>query len=147
MRYLFRGVSADLDSQLKGKLKPKQHGTFAYEFTADTTEITCDNDRITMAPSEVNAVHRHQLSQKGYPTSGISTSPIFEVAKQYAKGKAGNLTGYVYKIDRELLESLGVKEFIVADLVANPAVPEDEEVVLVCGGELPANIVIEKIMV
>ena len=47
-----------------------------------------------MAPSEVNAVHRHQLSQKGYPTSGISTSPIFEVAKQYAKGKAGNLKGY-----------------------------------------------------
>jgi hypothetical protein len=145
-RYLYRGVSVELDFELCGKLKPKQQGEFLYEFTADSTELTCDNGRITLVSSEVNAVHRHQLLQKGYPTSGISTSPRFEVARKYAKGILGYMEGYIYKIDRSLLPSMGIMEYVVSEFVANPAVPEDEEVILVSddGGELSENIIIEK---
>jgi hypothetical protein len=148
-RYLYRGVNAKLDAELDGRLRPKRQGEFLYEFTADCTEITCDCDRITIHPSNINAVHRHQLLQKGYPTSGISTTPKFVVAKQYAKGSCEGLGGFVYKIDREMLPKAGVSEYIVSDYVANPAVPGDDEVILVTsdGKELPENIVVEKILV
>jgi len=147
--HLYRGVSVELDSKLFGKLIPKQQGKFLYEFTADETGVTCDYSKVTIGSSIVNAVHRHQLLQKGYPTSGISTTPKFDRAKMYAKGIQGNEEGYVYKLNRSLLASLGVKEHVVSEFVTHPAVPEDEEVILCSdeGVEIPSQIIIEKIKV
>jgi hypothetical protein len=44
---------------------------------------------------------------------------------------------------------MGVQEYVVSEYAANPAVPGDEEVILVSshGGELSENIIVEKIKV
>lgn len=129
--YLYRGVSCNLDVKLGGKLVPKRQETFLHEFTADTTEITCDNNKITIGPSQVNAVHWHQASQKGYSTSGISTTPHKERARIYAQGVNGDKSGYIYTLNRDQFSVNGVSEYIVSDYVTHPAVPEDDEVILV----------------
>ncbi|MFX8082960.1 hypothetical protein ABTK87_19800, partial [Acinetobacter baumannii] len=81
--------------------------------------------------SKENAVIEHQHLQLGLPTSGISTTPVFERAKFYALGPEQVGEGVVLVIDRNLCEGLGISEFIVAEYTRNPAVPEDHEVILV----------------
>jgi len=51
----------------------------------------------------------------------------------------------VVKIDRTLLPTLGIREYIVREWVENPAIPLDDEVILVVpdGGALPPEVVIE----
>lgn len=145
-QYLYRGVSEELDLRLEGKLIPKIQGPFVYEWTCDTTEFTWDNTTVTIGPSEANAVHWHQASQRGYPTSGISTTPYKEKAHLYAKGPTGNKSGYIYTIDRNKLVENGIREFIVSEYVTHPAIPEDEEVILVADGEweIPAEVILKK---
>ena len=51
------------------------------------------------------------------------------------------------RIDRVLLGDHGVREYVVRQLVTEPSVPEDDEVILVAagGGELPGAVVVEVI--
>ncbi len=51
----------------------------------------------------------------------------------------------MYKVDTELLEEYGVSNYIVADHATAPAIPGDEEVILVAKdfGVLPSEIVVE----
>ena len=95
--------------------------------------------------TEGNAVLRHQWQQLGLPTSGISTTPVLERAKYYALGGGRFACGYVFVIDRRLLHGQGVREYIVADYVRNPAAPDDREVILVArdGGTLPHGTVVD----
>jgi hypothetical protein len=101
--------------------------------------------RINMAAEARMAFHQrmHQLDQEGYPTSGISTTPHFERACTYAT--YGGVPGFVYKIDRQLLDGNGVKQWLVEQFVVQPSIPEDDEVILVANdfGALPDSIVVE----
>ena len=98
--YLYRGVNEKMDDADGGELRPKRQEKFERELTCDTTEITCDNTRVRIYPSEVNQIHFHQFGT-GHKTSGLSTSPHFEIAKKYAKCN-GSDRGYVYRINRNL---------------------------------------------
>lgn len=144
--HLFRGINAAMFEATGSRLIPKSVGPFEYTFLADGT-IRADGSA-TYGPSEQNAVLRHELEQKGWPTAGISTTPHFEQARGYATA-GGTCPGVVLRIDRLLAAQLQVKEYVVADWIPHPSVPEDAEVILVAHdcGELPAAIVIEAIQV
>jgi hypothetical protein len=89
----------------------------------------------------------HQRDSKKYQTSGISTTPNYENAVRYATHKGQS--GYVYKIDRTMLDAHGVKEFPVDQHAVRPAIPCDHEVILVAldFGPLPDAIVVDVIPV
>ena len=84
-----------------------------------------------------------------FPTAGIATTPHFDRAKFYALGGQTHSVGFVYKLDRELFASNGVREFIVAQYTVHPAVPQDDDVILVASelGELPDGIIVEVLRV
>lgn len=147
MDYLYRGVSTNIHKNNDGRLVPQRLEVFTYAFQYSETGLKYGSG-VTYGSSETNAVIRHQLNQEGFPTSGVSTTPFFERARYYALGKDTS-TGYVYKIDRSLLQQHGVSEFVVSSFAKFPSVPEDHEVILVSSdfGELPSEIIIEVIAV
>jgi len=146
-RFLYRGINAELYVQTSGGLAPKTHAPFQHIFQRDGT-IRRDGSA-TRGRSEQNAVLYHELEQKGYPTTGISTTPFFERASVYAMGGGKYPKGYVVKIDRHLLSQFGVREYVIAEWIPHPSIPEDEEVILVAAdyGVLPGEIVVDRVEV
>lgn len=122
--YLFRGVNAEMHESGDG-LKPK--GTTFLRVLYHNGDFKFDGS-ITHGESYQNATAGHQYDSKKYPTSGISTSVHFEIAKLYATHKGQ--TGYVYVFDRKVLSANSIQEFIVNDLMVNPKKPEDAEVII-----------------
>ncbi len=112
-------------------LKPK--GTSLVKLLHYNGDFRYDGS-MTQGQSEQNAILAHQLHSGNYPTSGISTTPHFEVAKSYATHEGQQ--GYVYQIDRTRLTEFHVKEYIVSELVNNPHIPSDEEVILRSSNDL-----------
>lgn len=143
--FLFRGVNSQLHECGKG-LRPKSTNSFSYG--AQYGEATYGTGW-TYGDTEANAVLKHQLNQAGFPTSGISTTPIYDRAAFYATAGGQHQTGYVYKINRHALGGHGVREFIVNDFTTAASVPEDHEVILVVssGGGLPDAVVTETIKI
>lgn len=129
-KYLYRGVTKNYYVKNQGKLKPKLiKNPFEHTFLLDGT-FTLDGSVIA-GPCERNAVLAHQFNQRGFPTSGISTTPLIERAKYYATNGGKAKAGFIYKIQRTLLDKYGIKEYIVKEWIESPHVPEDEEVILV----------------
>ena len=145
--FLFRGASEAFHQANGGLLKPKVQGPFAYEFHWDGPGFTWDSG-VTWDSTSTNAVIRHQLNQEGFPTSGISTTPHFERAVIYTRGRSGTSGGYVFKIDRTSLHHHGVTEFVVSQFCV-PSIPEDDEIVLVAPNmlHLPPAVVVEVIKI
>ena len=141
-RYLFRGVSKELHERNGGKLIPKTLRPFEYTFKYGEDKW---GSGATYGTSDINAVVRHQLRQEGFPTSGISTTPIFDRAKFYATRGGKATSGYVYIIDRDLLLKHGVKEFVVSEHASQPSIPEDYEVILVAkdSGSIREQVIID----
>jgi hypothetical protein len=106
-------------------------------------------DGTTYEESEANAVIMHQRDSLKYPSSGVSTTPIYKNAEAYATHHGKHARGYVFKIDATLLEAAGVKSYPVSDYAAQPAIPGDREVLLVPAdfGALPSDIIVEVIEV
>ena len=140
-RYLYRGVSARMYADTGGIIRPRKTDAFTYSFHWGERGAKY-NSGIKYGESEANAVVRHQLNQEGFPTSGVSTTPHYERAVVYARGKGGTSNGYVYRIDRDRLTDFDIREFVVAEYVKEPSIPEDDEVILVTpdGGAVPAEI-------
>jgi hypothetical protein len=141
-RYLYRGVNAELYQSTDGRLTPKACGEKFKCFVFFGGDVYF-NDGSVYGESERNAVIMHQRNSSKYPTSGISTTPHYENAVRYAT--YGGKPGYVYKIDTTLLEANRVQAFPVDQHVSQPAIPEDQEVILVAHdfGALPNEIIIE----
>lgn len=138
---LFRGVNAG--QHRHGKcLHPKQVGSFTY---GSRYGEAAHGTGWTYGTTTANAVVKHQLKQEGFPTAGISTTPVYERAVFYATGGGRHPVGYIYKIDRGLLPMHDVAEYVVSHYTVAASVPQDSEVILVAGdgGELPSAIVIE----
>jgi hypothetical protein len=147
-RYLYRGVNSDLYEATGGKLVPKapgaafkQHAYFGGEWYFGDGSVFGDSER--------NAVIQHQRNSAKNPGPGVSTTPSFENAKVYAThaGKYGS--GYIFKIDTELLQNYEVSAYVVAEHATLPAIPGDEEVILVAEAfaALPTGIVVEVVEV
>lgn len=141
---LYRGVSEQMHVKKEG-LVPK--GTsfcrgvcFGEGFRSDTG--------ITFDRSVNNAVISHQTDSQKFPTSGVSTTPFFDRANVYATNNGKHL-GIVYKIDCKVLKNYNIRVYRVSEYTKYPAIPEDDEVILV--GEnnavLPNAIITEVINV
>lgn len=143
-RYLYRGVGIEFFDKTGGKLIPKVTTSFIYAFKYGDPSNKYGSGT-TYGTSATNAVIRHQLNQDGFPTSGVSTTPHIHRAQYYATHGGKYKFGYLFKINRDLLEVNNVSEFAVADYVRQPSVPEDEEVILVHRdfGNLPDEIIAE----
>ena len=139
--YLYRGVSQEFYERTQGKLTPKETKEFKRAPEWDRAEW----DNIYWPDCEENAVIEHQLHQAGYPTSGISTTPLIERAKYYATHGGKLETGLIYVIDQELCKQHNVKIYVVPEVVPIPSIPEDKEVVLVANdfGTLPMEIIVD----
>ena len=146
-RYLYRGVNSDLYETTEGRLLPK---TIGEDFKLGIKYGQgFKYGEITYGKSVKNAIVAHQKNSSTFPSSGISTTPVFENAKAYALHKGKYTSGYVFKIDTELLKSVGVMAYDVSEYAPAPAIPEDKEIILVAKdfGALPKEIVIEIIEV
>lgn len=97
--------------------------------------------------SERNAVVMHQQDSSEYKTSGVSTTPNYENAVRYATHDGKYKLGVIYKIDASLLDKFKVKAYKVSDHAVKPAIPEDEEIILVAkdNSALPSEIIVEVI--
>ncbi len=147
-RYLYRGANLDLHRRTGGKLKPKAEGE-AFKRPVYYGEEAYYGDGSVYGESERNAVIMHQRNSSKHPTSGISTTPIYENAVRYATHDGKHESGYVYKIDSTLLEAHGVTAYFVDQHAVKPQIPGDQEVILVAGdlGELPVESIIKVIEV
>ncbi len=138
--YLYRGVSTEMHEMQRGELRPKQFAPFSREpeFGRDEWGNSFWGD------TPLNAVVEHQRHQAGYPTSGISTTPHLERARFYATCGRELQSGYIYVIDPDRCHAHGVTLYVVNDLVPQPSVGGDDEVILVAQdfGILPTEIVI-----
>jgi hypothetical protein len=147
-RFLFRGVNPELHAHTRGLLVPKTFEPFRYVFHFG--ESVYFGGGAVFGESEANAVLRHQQDQAGFPTSGVSMTPFFERAVVYARGRdAKYSSGFVYKVDPDLLPQFGVTAYVVADYAVKPSVPDDDEVILVSRDfrPLPHEIVVEVMQV
>ncbi|PKK90025.1 MAG: hypothetical protein CVV64_11940 [Candidatus Wallbacteria bacterium HGW-Wallbacteria-1] len=146
--FLYRGISKQKFQADGETIIPKIiDSEFLYTFHCGEG-IYCGTG-VGCGESRNNAVIRHQLNQEGYPTSGISTTPHFERAVLYATHNH-TCEGFVFKIDYEKLNSMGIEAFHVNEKTSNPSVPEDDEIILlVCqgGGPLPHEVIEEKLEV
>lgn len=146
-RYLYRGANPNLHQETGGKLVPKASGE---DFKQGARYgVTHYGDGSVYGPSERNSVVAHQRDSAKNPTSGVSTTPIYENAMQYATHGGKHSSGYVYKIDTTLLKAHGVTPYPVDQHAVKPAILEDEEVILVASdfGALPDEIIVEVVPV
>lgn len=147
MKSLYRGVNSDLYEKLEGKLSPKNlNKKFSSFACAGDPHAVCGSG-IEAGESGLNSVILHQWDQAGIPTSGISTSPDIERAKVYAFNDGKYNKGYIFKLSIEKLKDNGVKIYRVNDLIPYPAIPEDDEHVIVSEdfGSIPTSAILEVI--
>jgi hypothetical protein len=145
---LYRGANPDLHHRTGGKLKPKLEGE-PFERHVHYGEDAYYSGGPVFGKSDRNAAIMHETDSSKYPTAGVSTTPIYENAVQYATHGGKYESGYVYKIDATLLDAYGVTAYYVNQHAVKPQIPEDQEVILVARdfGELPDEIIIEVIKV
>jgi len=145
-RFFYRGVSIEMFKKTNGKLVPKSTEAFTRAFKYSELGFKYGSGA-KYGSSPENAAIKHQYNQSGFPTSGVSTTPFFERAKYYSTSGDKNVPGYVYKIDRMLLEENAVTEYSINRIVTNPSIPEDAEFILVANdyGTLPDEIIVEVI--
>lgn len=146
-RYLYRGVNPEVYKSTGGRLVPKAIGQpfkRAVKYGQGFKYV-----EVTYGESTKNAVVGHQKDSSAFPSSGVSTTRVFDNAKAYATHKGRSASGYVFKIDTKLFESSRVKAYEVSEYAPNPAIPGDREIILVAGdcGVLPDDIVVEIIKV
>lgn len=146
-RYLYRGVNPEMYESTGGRLVPKAIGQ-PFKRAAKYGQ-GFKYGEVTYGESTKNAIVGHQKDSFAFPSSGVSTTPIFDNARAYATHKGKYPSGYVFKIDTKLFESSCVKAYEVSEYVPNPAIPGDREIILVAGdcGVLPDDIVVEIINV
>ena len=143
-RYLYRGINSELYESMAGKLLPKLIGE-PFEREVYFGEKLFYSSGAVFGRSERNAVLMHQQDSSKYKTSGVSMTPNYENAVKYATHNGKHSSGFVYKIDATLLNEYGIKACKVSEHVTIPAIPDDEEIILVASdnGALPVRIIVE----
>jgi hypothetical protein len=144
---LFRGVNSYRFS-VDGGLSPKNPGSrFTSQVICGSPHAICGSG-VVVGTSVANSVVAHQWNQTGaFPpgTSGVSTTPHFARATFYALHGERFTEGRVVELDVEKLRQLGVAIWSVHDFAWVPAVPEDDENILVASdfGPIPAAAVVQ----
>jgi hypothetical protein len=143
-KYLYRGVNKEMHDKAIG-LNSK--GTTLNRVVQLGEEFAQLGSGMQLGHSNTNGILAHQTDSSRYPTSGISTTTEFEIAKKYAT--YSNKVGYVYKFDVDDLIKLGIEMFKVSDYIPYPKKPCDNEVILKhkLNKSLPSSIIKEVILV
>jgi len=132
IKKLYRGVNKEKYDNDCGRVIPKINTVRELEsFIGCGDSYThAGQPHVIAGKSNHNILLAHQLLQKGYPTSCISTTPHYHIARSYAfKGEEFGV-GYIIEFDVQCLEEAGVGIYRVADLGVPPSVPEDDEHIL-----------------
>lgn len=144
VQFLYRGVSEELYQRLGGRLSPKRpNEKFSSYARAGQSHAACGSG-VQCGESDLNSVILHQWNQAGIPTSGISASPLAERARFYALRGGQIDRGYVFKLSFDHLMKARVAIYKVNELVPHPAMPEDDEHVLVASdfGSIPESAIV-----
>jgi hypothetical protein len=125
-RYLFRGENRALYEANGGRLIPKAVGQ---PFKSDIYfgGDVYFGDGSVYGESERNAIIQHQRDSTKHPTSGVSTTPFYENAKNYATHSGKYSEGYVFKIDTKLLKKYKVTSHVVEEHAEKPKIPGEIE--------------------
>jgi hypothetical protein len=126
---LYRGVNSQMFAEIlaKGKIRPKGYD-FSLMFSFDGSWKF--DGSIVFDKTKQNAVLGHQIDSNKFKTSGISTTPHFEIAKTYALHGGKYKTGIVLELETETLNSNDYETIVVADFVKAPTKPTDDENIL-----------------
>jgi len=141
-QFLYRALRK-IEIDANHTLIPKGTGEFKSDpmFGIDTTFDMVFN-------SEENAIRQHQWMQNGLPTRGVSTTPIYERAVNYARTHK-----VIVKIDTSLFDKLGIKMYDVNEVLgfrpSDIAAYDDHEIILVYekDGQFPREIISEIITI
>ena len=152
--FLYRGFDPDRYVESAGGLAPRAPGQpFKHTFHAGEVmdaargRVLTVDDGVVAGDSDVNATIRHQSDpEHGWKDSGISTTPFQHRAEHYATHAGARANGEVLVIDTSLLARNRVIPYRVRTAAGKPAVPEDDEYILVAGdcGALPEAIVVRR---
>ena len=141
--FLYRGYNCNMT--LEETLKPKA--------PSDCLEsgALCGDDRVqfgdmdfTFGLNIANTIHSHEYGGNGTPTSGISTTSKFEVAKKYALGKDKNLRGRIIKMSVAGLKNAGVQIYCVNKILNNPSIPDDDEYWIYFNSTFPKDAIVDE---
>jgi len=126
---LYRGVNCDMYSKIRDDeyIKPKAR-TFEAVLRYDGS-IKLDGSA-TFGKTFQNAIIGHQFDSGIYMTSGISTTPDFGRAENYALNNGKYAIGYVFVFDTEILNMDDYELLKVSEFVKSPTKPHDEEIIL-----------------
>ncbi len=126
---LYRGVNSSMFEIIKNNkyIQPKSH-EFGVIFKHDGT-IRYDGS-VTLGISEQNAILGHQIDSDRFKTSGISTTPCFNMAKLYALHCGKFRQGYILLFNPNKLNGDVYDIFVVSERIKTPSVPEDNEIIL-----------------
>ena len=140
-QFLYRALRSE-EIEAGNILIPKGQGPFtAHPRLGIDTRLP-----FVLVATEEHAVRQHQWKQRGFPTSGVSTTPHIDRARFYAQTNQ-----VIVKIDRSLLKHCGVREYDVSGLLASfpedISIPEDDEVILVSDedGLFPNEVIVDVI--
>lgn len=128
---VFRGVNFDLWKVINDEkvIKPKGLGLdFEITFKHDGS-IRYDGSA-TFGSSIQNAVNGHQISSDKFPTSGISTTPIWERAMYYALRGLNKGNGVILEMNLNNLDKSEFEWHEINKLIANPTCREDNEILI-----------------
>ena len=144
--FLYRGFNCEMEDS--SALKPKSLGG-PMETGAECGDerVQCGDSDFTLGLSVANTIHSHEYGGNGGPTSGLSTTPCFDIAKKYALGDGEYQCGTVLKFSKRSLLDSGVKIYRISDIVQTPAVPDDDEHWIWFENEFPVSAIVERISV
>lgn len=106
MEFLYRGVSTEFDSSAGARIKAKGEDE-ELEFMAGDDQVMVGNSLNTIAASQRNAMHGHNICSEIYKTSFVSFTTDFKVAEKFATD-LGYANGYVYVVKTSVLDKLGI---------------------------------------
>lgn len=127
---LYRGVNSKMFDEIKDYkfIQPKSY-EFGIVFQHDGT-IKHDGSA-TYGKSEKNAILGHQIDSSKFKTSGISTTPFINRAREYALHSGKFNKGYILSFDTHKLDTNEYEVLVVSTRVIFPTKPEDDERILI----------------
>ena len=109
--------------------------------------VQCGDMDFTCGSHIFNTIHSHERGGNAEASPGISTTSKFDVARRYASGKNGDLSGHVIKFSVSALKDAGVKIYRVNEILNHPFVPDDDEHWIYFQGSFPMETIVEEIAV
>lgn len=126
---LYRGENINNWAEIKKNrfVRPKSN---IFEIVFKYNGMFKYDGSILLGPSKINAVNGHQIDSSEFYTSGISTTPFWDIAKKYALHNGKYKSGIIMEFDSNNIDMNEYEIIVVADYVKEPKCPLDAERIL-----------------